>query len=105
MLAVALVSLLLPSSSTPARAESVPDEHESVIRVPQPADPHWPGVADRPCRHSTLFNGDHGRALGMVGVFVRKNETGAVGGLRFTAGARLRDIEEPGFSAGAMALP
>ncbi len=64
---VVLTGLLLATPESP-RAEIVPEESGTVLRLAPGADPHRVWVADRMFRHSILFDGDTGVALGMLDI-------------------------------------
>ena len=63
-----LLLLTLVASAGRASCEITPDEHGSVASLPQGEGNHWVWVGDRLVRHSILFDGDSGRALGMVDI-------------------------------------
>src|SRR3990172_2894430 len=64
---VVLTGLLLATLESPW-AEIVPEETGTVMRLAPGSDPHRVWVADRMFRHSILFDGDTGVALGMVDI-------------------------------------
>ena len=68
--AYSLLALLLLAPPAPAAPEATvaAEPHGQVARLPAEPGPHWLWVGDRVLRHSTLFDGDAGRALGMVDV-------------------------------------
>lgn len=53
-----------------AAADIKPDELLQVQKLPSGPRDHWVWVSDRPLRHSQLFDGDTGRALGTLDVAV-----------------------------------
>lgn len=60
---VALATIALLAGA--ARGDLTPDEHGTIATLPAPG-PHWLWVPDRVLRHTVLFDGDTGRALGML---------------------------------------
>ncbi len=64
--ALTLVLSFASALDAPARAGLDPDEHGQVATLPAATGAHWVWVPDRVLRHSVLFDGDTGNALGIL---------------------------------------
>jgi len=67
--AVVLLFVGLVAAASPALGaddEIVPDPTGTVAPLPEGSRAHWVWVSDRVLRHSQLFDGDSGRALGTI---------------------------------------
>lgn len=66
LLVAACVGATLLLAARPASAEVASDEPGRSLTLPQTVSDHWVWVPDRLFRHSVLFDGDTGQALGSL---------------------------------------